>query len=249
MKLGENIFNLRKKKGLSQENLAEAVNVSRQTISNWELGSTAPNPEQLKMLSKVLNISIDNLLDNTLFINDSDSKKNLYGYEYISKIRIKGVPLVHINLGLGHGIRKAKGMIAIGNIAKGVFALGGIAMGLISLGGVSLGLVALGGLALGILLSIGGLSIGSIALGGVAIGLFSIGGLAIGLYSTGGVSFAKYVAKGDYAHAYIAIGNHVKGVVQLIETEVSSSEIRHVIVKHFPKTWDFIVFILSNVGF
>ena len=66
MSLGEKIYELRKKKGLSQEQLGEEVNVTRQTISNWELGETSPNPEQLKKLSTVLNVSIDELLDNDL---------------------------------------------------------------------------------------------------------------------------------------------------------------------------------------
>lgn len=66
MKLGEKILNLRKDCKLSQEQLAEKVNVTRQTISNWELGETSPNPEQLKLLSKELNISIDELLDNNI---------------------------------------------------------------------------------------------------------------------------------------------------------------------------------------
>ena len=64
--LGENILKLRKKSGLSQEQLGEKVNVTRQTISNWELNETTPNPEQLKLLSKALNISIDELLDNDI---------------------------------------------------------------------------------------------------------------------------------------------------------------------------------------
>lgn len=64
MQLGEKILKLRKQKGLSQEELGEKVNVTRQTISNWELGETSPNPEQLKLLSKELSVSIDELLDN-----------------------------------------------------------------------------------------------------------------------------------------------------------------------------------------
>lgn len=64
MKLNENILKLRKSNGLSQEQLGEQVHVTRQTISNWELGETTPNPEQLKLLSKTLNVSIDELLDN-----------------------------------------------------------------------------------------------------------------------------------------------------------------------------------------
>ena len=66
MKLGENILKLRKECKLSQEQLSEKVNVTRQTISNWELGETSPNPEQLKLLSKALNVSVDELLNNDI---------------------------------------------------------------------------------------------------------------------------------------------------------------------------------------
>jgi len=64
MKLSENILKLRKQHGLSQEQLGEEVHVTRQTISNWELGETTPNPDQLKLLSQILQVSIDELLDN-----------------------------------------------------------------------------------------------------------------------------------------------------------------------------------------
>ena len=66
MSLGDKILDLRKKNGLSQEQLGEKIDVTRQTISNWELGETSPNPDQLKLLSKTLNVSIDELLDNDL---------------------------------------------------------------------------------------------------------------------------------------------------------------------------------------
>ena len=79
MKLGENIFKLRKEYNLSQEQLAEKINVTRQTISNWELGETAPNPEQLKLLSKTLKVSIDELLNNGNIVEAG-------GSEYIQNI-------------------------------------------------------------------------------------------------------------------------------------------------------------------
>ena len=66
MSLGNKILELRKKKGLSQEQLGEKVDVTRQTISNWELEETSPNPEQLKLLSKALNVSVDDLIDNDI---------------------------------------------------------------------------------------------------------------------------------------------------------------------------------------
>ena len=62
--LGEKLLNLRKQNRLSQEELGEKIGVTRQTISNWELGQTSPNPEQLKLLSTTLNTSIDELLEN-----------------------------------------------------------------------------------------------------------------------------------------------------------------------------------------
>lgn len=64
--LGENILRLRKEANLSQKALGDIVGVTRQTISNWELEETAPNPEQLKLLSKAFNISIDDLLNNDI---------------------------------------------------------------------------------------------------------------------------------------------------------------------------------------
>ncbi len=64
MMLGKNILKLRKRNGLSQEQLGAQINVTRQTISNWELGATTPNSEQLKLLSRTLNASVDELIDN-----------------------------------------------------------------------------------------------------------------------------------------------------------------------------------------
>lgn len=76
MELNKNIYNLRKEKGFSQEYMAEKINVSRQTISNWELGETSPNPEQLLLLSKTLETSVDNLLGNNMLYKDSNEKTN-----------------------------------------------------------------------------------------------------------------------------------------------------------------------------
>ena len=66
MKLGNKILDLRKKKGYSQEELGDKIGVTRQTISNWELNETTPNPDQLKLLSNEFNVSIDDLLDNNI---------------------------------------------------------------------------------------------------------------------------------------------------------------------------------------
>lgn len=56
------ILELRTQKGMSQDELAEKVFVSRQAVSRWENGETVPNTETLKLLSKVLDVSINTLL-------------------------------------------------------------------------------------------------------------------------------------------------------------------------------------------
>ena len=56
------IFKLRTEKGLSQEELAEQLFVTRQAVSRWENGETVPNTEALKLLSKVFCVSINTLL-------------------------------------------------------------------------------------------------------------------------------------------------------------------------------------------
>lgn len=56
------ILGLRTKKGLSQDELAEKLYVTRQAVSRWETGETIPNTETLKLLSKFFNVSINTLL-------------------------------------------------------------------------------------------------------------------------------------------------------------------------------------------
>ncbi len=56
------IYELRVKNGLSQDELAEKVFVTRQAVSRWETGETVPNTETLKLLSKLFNVSINTLL-------------------------------------------------------------------------------------------------------------------------------------------------------------------------------------------
>ncbi len=66
MEIGKKIMELRKQKGLSQEELAEKVGVARQTISKWELGETSPDLKQSKELSQIFNVSLDELVDNDI---------------------------------------------------------------------------------------------------------------------------------------------------------------------------------------
>ena len=56
------LFELRTKRGFSQDELAEKLFVTRQAVSRWENGETTPNTETLKLLSKLFDVSINTLL-------------------------------------------------------------------------------------------------------------------------------------------------------------------------------------------
>ena len=63
MTLGNHLYNARKKSGLSQEDVATKLGVSRQTISKWELDETLPDIRQAKRLAVLYHLSLDELID------------------------------------------------------------------------------------------------------------------------------------------------------------------------------------------
>lgn len=62
MEFNNKLYNLRKQKGLSQEELANRLNVSRQTVSKWEVGDSTPDMEKLIAISDLFEISLDELV-------------------------------------------------------------------------------------------------------------------------------------------------------------------------------------------
>lgn len=62
MEFSNRLYELRKQKGLSQEELAGKLNVTRQTISKWEIGDSTPDMEKLIAISELFGISLDELM-------------------------------------------------------------------------------------------------------------------------------------------------------------------------------------------
>ena len=253
MKFHEKIQILRKEKGLSQEELAEMMQVSRQSVSKWESAGAYPETEKLVVLSEIFGVTIDSLLkdvdaeidyQNTISIPYWVNRGNVY--EYKSERTFNGLPLVHVHIGFG--LKKAKGIIAIGNIATGLISIGLVSTGFLSFGLVGLGLISFGLLSIGLLTAFGSISIGAFSVGAIAIGLVTIGALSMGVYSIGALSLASRVAVGDQAYAPIAIGRKVKGVFEFIDTSgardfssINGQEVRQVILDQYPDTWDWVV--------
>jgi hypothetical protein len=109
--------------------------------------------------------------------------------EYRSEQVWGDLPVVHVSVGGRQAdgryrLGRARGIIALGDVATGLVAVGGVAIGLFSVGGVAIGLVAVGGVAVG-LVAIGGVAVGLVAIGAVAMGLTAVGALTIGLVAAG----------------------------------------------------------------
>ncbi len=68
MSLGERLLYLRKKAGLSQEDVAEKLSVSRQTVSKWETDQTVPELNKAKLLSELYNVSYDYLIGESILV-------------------------------------------------------------------------------------------------------------------------------------------------------------------------------------
>jgi transcriptional regulator with XRE-family HTH domain len=255
MKFNEKLQMLRKEKGLSQEGLAELLDVSRQAISKWESGGSYPETEKMMALTDIFGVTLDSLMKDGELKTDSQNISSApywqtrgSFFEYKSRKTFRGLPLVHVNIGFG--MKKAKGVIAIGNISQGIISIGLVAMGLLSFGLLSIGLIGFGVLAIGLLLAIGAISIGGISIGAVAIGFFTIGAVSIGVYSIGALAIASRVAVGDTAYAPIAVGRVAQGVQTFIDTSgnrsvnfamISGDEVRQAITTEFPGTWNTIV--------
>lgn len=253
MELSERLRSLRREKGWSQEELADRLGVSRQALSKWESGQSVPELDKLVVLSELYGVSLDSLVKGT---EETKSETGVpmrhplwyWGptYEYKSERTWRGMPLVHVNI--GYGMRRARGVIAIGNFAKGVVAVGFVARGLVSLGLVSLGVIGLGVFALGLLLAVGTISAGIFSIGAVALGVFTLGALSVGMFSVGACSIASHVAIGDYASGHVAVGRIVNGVKTIADTSpnhdfslIKAGEVRSAIEGEFPRLWKWIV--------
>jgi transcriptional regulator with XRE-family HTH domain len=91
MTFSENLRVARKEKGLSQEQLAESLNISRQAISKWESDDGYPETEKLIQIASVLGVSLDYLLLDEQLTDKSndDASKNVKGFPANGKITIR----------------------------------------------------------------------------------------------------------------------------------------------------------------
>lgn len=85
MTLAEKIKEYRKKAGLSQEQLSEKLCVSRQAVTKWESGKGIPDIENIKNISRLFNVSIDELLDDGETLTSSIIRESIDLSQYKGK--------------------------------------------------------------------------------------------------------------------------------------------------------------------
>lgn len=250
MQFYQKLIQLRKSAGLSQEQLAEKAGVSRQTIFKWESGLASPSMENLLVLCRIFDISADELIGNESECvqrqateprtdTDGSSEESVttsggqslarllssrFRFEYKSKRTLFGVPLVHVCIGAG--MCRARGIVAVGNLACGFLSVGILSVGLFSFGVLAFGLIAVAALALGGF-ALGAIAAGLMAVGSVAFGVIAVGSLAVGVYSVGAAAFASEIAATSsvtgYAKAPVVVADGIpKGSWTLLVSDYES---------------------------
>ncbi|MBQ8732776.1 MAG: helix-turn-helix domain-containing protein [Oscillospiraceae bacterium] len=217
MTLGEKLSKLRKEHNYTQEQLADVLGVSRQSISKWESDIAYPETDKLIKMGTLFECSMDYLLNKDVTEKQGlqpVENENIWDkfikqlHERKSEKMVFGMPLYHIGRN-AHGFFalgfKARGVFSLGLFSQGVFSFGLLSLGVVSIGLLSLGLIAAGVFSAG-LLAVGSIVIGLFAAGAISVGFISFGALSVGFFSSGALAIGKYIAVGDHAHAMIAIG-------------------------------------------
>ena len=76
MNFGEKLYQIRRKNGLSQEELGERLNVTRQTISKWELGQSKPDTDKVAEIAQILEVDFKELIDDSANITSLDESQD-----------------------------------------------------------------------------------------------------------------------------------------------------------------------------
>ena len=114
MEFNNKLYELRKQKGFSQEELANRLNVSRQTISKWEVGESTPDMENLVAISELFEISLDELVLDKVH-EEADTSAQVVKSEFYSDIKE--------NVLTDENRKKAKKGLKIAAIVFGIIVL------------------------------------------------------------------------------------------------------------------------------
>lgn len=238
MTTGEKIAKLRRENNYTQEQFAELLGVSRQSISKYESNLAYPDTDKLIKISDLFGCTLDYLLKEQIensnsaeqsYVEKKDTGETLfsilrkiYDFEIKSKRTIFGMPLWHIG-------RKAKGFIAVGLFSRGVISFGLLSVGFLSFGMLSIGILAFGLLALG-LIAAACIAVGGLTFGAISVGIITFGAVSIGQFSVGALALGHYFGYGAQASGMFAFGDEgARGQIYEKIGELSAAEKEQVV--------------------
>lgn len=240
MTLGDKIASERKQHNYTQEQLAQLLEVSRQSVSKWESDSAYPETEKLIKMGRIFGCSMDYLLNENcndregrIYLSPEESPESKEEESPPEKDNAPKVSAVEkagriydkifterkcsktfLGLPLYHIGKNAKGVLAIGLNAKGILAIGLMARGIFTLGLISIGIFGFGLITLALAAS-GVFSVGGLAFGAISAGIVSFGAVSFGVVAVGGAAFGDFTIGAYSVGRYVAIGDHSRGLVAL----------------------------------
>ena len=117
MSLGERIYKLRTEKNLSQDMLAEMLEVSRQSVSKWENNNTVPDLEKLLKLSEIFDVSLDELVKGEEKVHTDSKQEIVPEMEVINR----EVPKAEKSVWENFPLKKVTGIIGIIILCRALF--------------------------------------------------------------------------------------------------------------------------------
>lgn len=130
MNLGAKVLELRSKRNMSQGDLADALNVSRQSVSKWETNSSVPELDKLLKMSEIFAVSLDELVHGTKIITESPNVVNNEQVQHVSGLPLRKI----IGLGLlGVGFIIFAVLLVVDFLAASILSLPFIITGVVSL--------------------------------------------------------------------------------------------------------------------
>ena len=118
--IGKNLLKIRKQKSLTQEALAEAVGVARQTIAKWEAEESAPDLELAGKLAAVLEVSLDDLVNAPE--DELDGRPGMRGKHMFGVVTVgdKGQIVIPVRARRVFGIRPGDQLMVLGDEQRGI---------------------------------------------------------------------------------------------------------------------------------
>ena len=246
MTTGEKIARLRRENNITQEQLADMLGVSRQSVSKWESDGAYPETDKLIRLGELFRCSLDYLLkegekcgpgapgagesaqrgetssnESTPFGGRGGLTALFFGTSGGMARELKSAKTVH-GLPLWHIGKQARGIVAVGLHARGVIAVGLRAEGVVSFGFLSLGVLSFGFLSIG-LIAAGLFALGLLAAGSIAAGLAAFGAICFGIVSVGAVAVGEFSVGALAVGNYLAIGDRASALIAVGDSSAKGS--------------------------